>query len=119
MRQKPFATGNSYGTGRPRGARNRLATSVLKDVLEFWNEPVKEGSTLTKGRATLLTAWRERPTELVKAIFGILPREFLFENVVSELDDTELNAMIEAFREQQRLAAIEQPKMIEHEPRTH
>jgi hypothetical protein len=39
MRQKPFATGNSYGTGRPRGARNRLATSVLKDVLEFWNEP--------------------------------------------------------------------------------
>jgi hypothetical protein len=58
-------------------------------------------------------------TELVKAVFGILPREFLFENVVAELDDVELNAMIEAFREQQRLAALEQPqKMIEHE-RTH
>jgi hypothetical protein len=116
---KRFEPGNTLGPGRPRGARNKLASHVLKDVLEFWNEPVKEGSTLTKGRAALLTAWRERPTELVKAIFGILPREFLFENVVSELDDTELNAMIEAFREQQRLAAIEQPKMIEHEPRTH
>jgi hypothetical protein len=116
---KRFEPGNALGPGRPRGARNKLASNVLKDVLEFWNEPVKEGATLTKGRAALLTAWRERPTELVKAIFGILPREFLFENVVSELDDTELNAMIEAFREQQRLTTLEQPKMIEHEPRTH
>ena len=63
---------------------------------------VKEGSTLTKGRAALLTAWREKPTELVKAIFGILPRELVLDHVASELDDTELNAMIEAFREQQR-----------------
>jgi hypothetical protein len=113
---KRFEPGNPNGnTGRPRGARNRLANYVLKDVLEFWNEPVKEGATLTKGRAALLTAWRERPVEFVKAVFGILPREFLFENVVSELDDVELNAMIEAFREQQRLAALEQPTVIEHE----
>jgi hypothetical protein len=115
---KRFEPGNTLGPGRPRGARNKPESNVLKDVLEFWNEPVKEGATLTKGRAALLTAWRERPTELIKAIFGILPREFLFENVVCELDDTELNAMIEAFR-QQRLAGLEQPKMIEHEPRTH
>jgi hypothetical protein len=65
----------------------------------------------------LLTAWREKPTELVKAIFGILPRELVLDHVASELDDTELNAMIEEFRQQQRL--LEQPKIIEHELRTH
>jgi hypothetical protein len=107
-----FQPGNSLG-GRPRGARNKLASNVLKDLLEFWNEPAKPGSELTKGKAALLTARREKPTELVKAIFNILPREFVFENVASELDDTELNAMIEAFRQQQLL--LEQPKIIEHE----
>jgi hypothetical protein len=114
---KRFEPGNSLGPGRPRGARTKLASRVLLDVLEFWSEPVKEGSALTKGRAALLTAWREKPTELVKAIFNILPREFVFETVASELDDTELNAMIEEFRQQQRL--LEQPKIIDHEPRTH
>src|ERR1700751_4548632 len=78
---KRFEPGNTLGPGRPRGARNKLASNVLRDVLEFWNEPVKEGATLTKGRAALLTAWREKPTELLKAIFNILPREFVFETV--------------------------------------
>jgi hypothetical protein len=54
---KRFEPGNSYAKlgGRPRGARNKLASSVFRDVLQFWNEPVKEGSTLTKGNAAMLT----------------------------------------------------------------
>src|ERR1700750_3071048 len=94
---KRFEPGNTLGPGRPRGARNKLASNVLRDVLEFWNEPVKEGATLTKGRAALMTAWREKPTEFVKTICNILPKEFVFENVANELDDNELNRMIEAF----------------------
>jgi hypothetical protein len=117
MRTKPFEPGNPGGPGRARGARNKLANNVLRDILEFWDSPVKEGSTQTKGKAALLMAWREKPTEFVKTICNILPKEFVFENVASELDDVELNRMIETFREQQRL--LEQPKIIEHEPRTH
>jgi hypothetical protein len=30
-------------------------------------------------------AWREKPTEFVKTICNILPKEFVFENVASEL----------------------------------
>jgi 2,4-dienoyl-CoA reductase-like NADH-dependent reductase (Old Yellow Enzyme family) len=57
--------------------------------------------------------WRERPGEFVKAVFGIMPKEFVFESIVTELDDEELNRMIEAFREQQRLAQEQPLKMIE------
>jgi hypothetical protein len=92
--------GNTIGkTGRPRGARNRLANKVFEDVLEFWNEPSAKDPTMTKSKAALLTMWRERPHEFVKFVSSVMPREFLFENVVSELGDDELDRMIEMLRE--------------------
>src|SRR5262249_30537374 len=74
-----FEPGNRLG-GRPRGARNRLANRVFEDVLEFWNEPAKEGSPVTKGKAAMLTMWRERRHEFVKFVGSVMPKEFLFEN---------------------------------------
>jgi hypothetical protein len=67
-------------------------------VLEFWNEAVKEGSTLTKGKAALLNMWRTRPHEFVRCVFAIMPREFIVENVVTELADDELEQMIQMLR---------------------
>jgi hypothetical protein len=118
MPTKPFEPGNTVSVGRPRGSRNRLANSVFQDVLAFWNEPTADGKT-TKGKAALLTMWRERPHEFVKSVFSIMPKEFVFESIVTELADDELDRMIEMFREQQRLAregstlpALGAPKMI-------
>jgi hypothetical protein len=116
-----FDPGNSYSKGRPRGARNKLAGHVFEDVLAFWNEPVKEGSTLTKGMAALQTMFRERPADFVRSVFSIMPKEFVFENVVSELADEELDRMIEmlreralAAREERSLDVASQLKMLPH-----
>jgi hypothetical protein len=104
-----FEPGNRYAKlgGRPKGARNRLANRVFEDVLEFWNEPAKDGSAVTKGKAAMLTMWRERPHEFVKFVGSVMPKEFLFENVVTELADEELDRMIEMLRER-ALAAREE-----------
>jgi len=101
---KPFKPGNNANpSGRPRGVRNRLAGTVFADVLEFWNEPVKDGSMMTKGKAALLNAWRERPHDFVKSVFAIMPREFVVENIVTELADSELETMIDTLRRQRAL----------------
>jgi hypothetical protein len=99
-----FAPGNTIGkNGRARGVRNRLASTVFADVLEFWNEPVKDGSAITKGKAALLNAWRERPHDFVKSVFTIMPKEFVVENIVTELADSELETMIDTLRRQRAL----------------
>src|SRR6266436_5886330 len=95
--------------GKPRGVKNKIASTVLKDFLDVWNEPVKEGSTLTTGRAVLLTMYRERPHEFAKLGAAFVPREFVFENVVTELDDDKLHQMIGVLREQLRLAQEASP----------
>jgi len=91
-----FEPGNRYAKlgGRPMGARNRLANRMFEDLLEFWNEPAKDGRAVT-----MLTMWRERPHEFVKFVGSVMPKEFLFENVVTELADEELDRMIEMLRE--------------------
>jgi hypothetical protein len=115
-----FKPGNDFGrAGRPRGSRNRLASCVFEDVLKFWNEPTKDGTT-TQGKAALLLMWRERPNEFVKFVGSLMPREFLFENVVTDLADEELERMIEMLRERALAAREEhsldptQLKMIPH-----
>jgi hypothetical protein len=96
-------------------AAGRLCDAVRAAIKEGCNF---DGKT-TKGKAALLTMWRERPHEFVKSVFSIMPKEFVFESIVTELADDELDRMIEMFREQQRLAregstlpALGAPKMI-------
>jgi hypothetical protein len=116
-----FQPGNHFAKlgGRPRGARNKLARVVFEDLFDSWTEPVAEGKTLTKGKAALQTLFRERPHEYAKLYLTVMPKEFVFENVATELDDAELHQMIEALREQLRVAqeappALPAPKMIAH-----
>jgi hypothetical protein len=60
-----FEQGNTLSKGRPRGARNKLASSVFNDVMAVWNEPVSEGNPLTKGKAAMLAMCRRsRPNSL-------------------------------------------------------
>jgi hypothetical protein len=54
-----FEPGNTFGmNGRPMGARNKFASSVFNDVMAVWNEPVREGNPLTKGKAAMLAMCR-------------------------------------------------------------
>jgi hypothetical protein len=93
-----FESGNKLG-GRPRGARNKLASRVLQDLLDVWDEPIVEGKTLTRGKAALRIMSRERPSDFAKLYAGIMPREFWVESTVSEMSDSEIDSLIETMRQ--------------------
>jgi hypothetical protein len=68
----PFVRGDPRA-GRPRGARNTLATTVLRDLLDVWNEPIGEGSDTTKGVAALRVMAIEDPSGFAKLYSSLLP----------------------------------------------
>jgi hypothetical protein len=88
-----FEKGHS---GRPKGSRNRLAQRVFDDIFQHWLE--EAGNGLCKGQAALELLWREEPGAYLRLTASVLPKEFVFENAVTELDDEELDRMIEALR---------------------
>ena len=97
-----FQPGNTVGrNGRPRGAKSRLASRVLGDLLEIWDEPVTEGKPLTRGKAALRIMSRERPSEFAKLYASIMPREFWVDNL-TDLSDDEVDRMIETLRDRIR-----------------
>jgi len=116
-----FKPGNTIGkNGKPRGVKNRLAGDVLSDLLQVWNEPIKEGSDIRRGPAALRIMSRERPTEFAKLYASVLPKEYLVESVAAELSDDELDTLIEQLRvralearEEKALNAVE-IKMLPH-----
>jgi hypothetical protein len=99
-------------TGRPSGSRNKLAQRVFQDIFAHWCEPT--GGELCKGQAALELLYRERPGEYLRLTASVLPKEFVFENAVSELDDDELDRMIEMLRA--RAIAARQETAIELKP---
>ena len=86
-----FQLGHSGGW--PNGARNRLAAQVFEDILRHWCEPAAPGSNLSKGAEALETLYKEKPGEYLRLTASVLPREFIFENVTSDLDDELLLAL--------------------------
>ena len=91
-----FEKGNSYsangnGSGRPKGSRNKLCRAVLEDLLADWAEG---------GAAAIKMMRIERPAEYVRVMCSILPKEMLFENTATELDDDQLAELIGHIREQ-------------------
>ena len=109
QRSNQFKPGHNIKGGRPKGSRNKLAQRVFDDILKHWNEPA--GGELCKGQAALELLYRENPGNYLKLTASVLPKEFVFENTVSELDDEELDRMIEALRE--RALAVRQEQSIE------
>jgi hypothetical protein len=112
-----FQPGNPHGRGgRPKGSRNRLAAQVFADLLAHWSEPAAPGSQLSKGQEALETLYRERPGEYLRLTASVLPKEFVFENAVTELDDEELDRMIELLRDR-ALAARQEQLELKPEPK--
>ena len=117
MPLKPFPKGNKLG-GRPTGVKNKLATTVLKDLLDVWHEPAlsRDGVTVTRGIAALRIMSKEKPGDFAKLYASLMPRElWLDATVATEMDDAELDKVIEAMRE--RLLTLRQEKMLDVTPK--
>jgi hypothetical protein len=95
-----FQPGNKLSTGRPRGSRNRLTARVFEDVLAHWNEPV-EGRNITKGMAALEIMRKERPSDYVKAVLSIMPKELVLSDpTTADLSDEQVDTLIMTLRQQ-------------------
>jgi len=88
-----------HGGGRPKGARKRLAAQVFEDILRHWCEPAAPGSKLCKGAEALETLYKKKPGEYLRLTASVLPREFIFENVTSDLDDEQIDELLLALRQ--------------------
>ena len=100
-------------TGRPKGARDtraRLTGQMFEDMLAHWNEPVKPDSTRRKGPAALEVCFKQAPGEYLRLIASVMPKEFIVENVMAELDDGEVDELLLRLRE--RLIAARAPMLV-------
>lgn len=61
-----FLPGNNGGTGRPKGARNKLGEAFLDALHEDFNE---------HGQAAIVQVRIEKPDQYLKVIASILPRD--------------------------------------------
>jgi hypothetical protein len=98
MARKLFAAGHG---GRPKGARDtrtRLTAQVFEDILAHWNEPIEEGSDRRKGPEALELCFKETPGEYLRLTASVLPKEFTFEAITSELDVGQIDELIMMLR---------------------
>jgi hypothetical protein len=84
--------------GRPKGSRNRLASRVFDDIFAHWCEPTVPGGNMCKGQAALEILFKEKPGEYLRLTASVLPKEFIFESVTSELDDEQIDELLIALR---------------------
>jgi hypothetical protein len=91
MSRKGFQPGH---TGRPRGTRNKLAGRVFGDILAHWCEPVAPGSNVCKGQEALQNLYTKNSGEYLRLAVSVLPKEFVFENAVAELEDDQIDELI-------------------------
>jgi len=97
-----FQPGNQYGKGR-RGAKNKIATRVLEDLKQVWDEPCREGSSITNGIAALRIMAKQHPSEFCKLYTNLVPREYWVESTtLSDMDEAELDKIIMQMRDEVR-----------------
>jgi len=100
MSGKPFELGNKFGKGR-RGAKNRLATRVLEDLQDVWDEPCRPGCDITNGVAALRIMAKQHPAEFCKLYCNLVPKEYWVESTtLSDMNDEELDKVIARMRDE-------------------
>src|SRR5262245_32343680 len=104
-RDGTFLPGQS--PGRPKGARNRLQSSVLHALAEDFAE---------HGAAAIKVCRIEEPARYVQIVASLMPRELEIEHqtATSDLDDLQLDNLITQIRQQLLTKSEAKPmKMIE------
>ena len=102
MNSSHFRPGHS---GRPRGSRNLLCRAMLDYLAADWAEG---------GAAAIKIMRIEEPAQYVRVMCSILPRELLFENTATNLEDDQIDELIDHIRE--RLLTERQKQAIELNP---
>jgi hypothetical protein len=87
MPKRLFQPGHA---GRPTGTRNKLQADFLRDLAEAW---ARDGANALK----VMIA--EQPADFVKVVASLMPRELIFENVMSDLDEQQIDELILALRQ--------------------
>jgi hypothetical protein len=109
MSRKGFQPGH---TGRPRGTRNKLAGRVFEDIFAHWCEPVVSGSNVCKGQEALQNLYTTSPGEYLRLTASVLPKEFVFENTVTELEDDQIDELILKLRQRVIEARAAPPTLL-------
>ena len=99
-----FVIGHTVKGGRPAGARTKLNTSFLEDLLAEWRE---------HGRGTLRIMRTEEPAAFARLVASTLPKEFTIENVMTDITDDQLDDVISRIKEQMIEARKDTPMLIE------
>lgn len=99
-----FVPGHSVRGGRPAGVRNKLNSAFLEDLLAEWRE---------HGRGAIKIMRTEEPSAFVRVVASTLPKEFTFENVMSDISDEQLDDVIVRIKEQMIAARKDKPMLIE------
>jgi hypothetical protein len=95
-----FQPGNKFGKGR-RGAKNRLASRVLEDLIKIWDEPCRPGSDITNGVAALRIMAKQNPADFAKLYCNLVPKEYWVESTtLSDMNDEELDKIIMRMRDE-------------------
>jgi hypothetical protein len=101
----PFKPGNTFGTGRPKGARNKLAKRFLEDLMADWE---------VNGAAAIKIARKENPTKYCLMVASLVPKELeIVNSVAAELGDEELATFIDMLRERLRASVVDAIKVDE------
>jgi hypothetical protein len=79
-----------HSGGRPRGAKNKLHRSFIEALAKDFEE---------HGEDAIRICRVEEPTRYLQVIASILPKEFLFENVMGDMEDEQLDDLIAALRQ--------------------
>ena|SRR6516165_2316998 len=91
---KPFTKGQG---GRMKGARNRISHAFLTALMKDFE---------VHGEAAIKIMRIEKPVEYIKVVASVLPKEFeISDSRLQEIDDTELEALINAVRERRNALA--------------
>ncbi len=81
---KPGQSGNP--AGKPKGAKHKLQEDFIKDVQAAWE---------TRGKAAISAMIAEKPTDFVKMVAGLMPKDVTLNiNDNSEMTDDELAGRI-------------------------
>jgi hypothetical protein len=67
--------------GRPKGSRNKLAESFIRDVYEKWED---------KGNSALEEVIKRKPWEFVKIVASLMPQKLEITSKFTSLPDAEL-----------------------------
>jgi len=106
--RKPFEKGNAYGSGRPKGSRNRWTNELIDTMFQHFLNPatVQPSGERTKIERAMDVTYKERPADYFKAardLVAQLAPKVHVSGSLTDLNDQQLDrldAMLQQIEQQ-------------------